>query len=142
MYLGAEAFNPSYSLEDDTIISTEQEGNSPSCTYTFNTDGSIDEGGVGSGTTSNVWSNDPGEDGSGHHVRIVSNDSGVDAYVPGSAYGTWVALTSTPVFTFTDADTTGPYNRQSTYTFALSDDGGSTTLDTMTLTVFLANDGP
>lgn len=139
-----------YRLEDFAIHSTCPEGDACDADAIFQTDGVILErrdlalGGT-SATTSEAspWSNDPSEDGTGHHVRLVSHDSGTDRFNPGAlVLGTWYALSTLRQFEFQDGDTSGPYDGTSTYTFGLSDDGGSSTIDTCTATIRLQNEGP
>jgi hypothetical protein len=132
-------------LPTETITSTAPEGATSDAQYWFNTTGSITErrdlavGGTEDTTTEN-WSTDPAEDGTGVSVKLVyatGTDRRTDALGDG-----WLILTSQRKFTFQNPGTAGPYSDASTYTVALSLDGGATTHDTQTLTVNLDNAGP
>ncbi len=143
-------FVATYQLSTTAIHGIAPEGETSDADLIYNTDGTVQEkrdlGAGGTSTTtseSSPWSNDPAEDGTGHHVRIASHDSGVNRYLqPGSIPTAWLALSSQRVFEWRDTDTTGPYDASSTYTVELSDDGGSSVLDSMTLTIRLENEGP
>ena len=136
-------FNTTFQLSNTAINRSVAEGVAPTKILRYNTDGTVQE--VGGGTTtseSSPWSDRNGEDGTGHHIRIASHDTGTNRYTGAPTIGTWTALSSLVDFDFLNSDTTGPYTDVSTYTIELSDDAGSTTLDSMTLTVTLSNDGP
>ena len=133
-----------YALADDTVVSTSPDGELSDLVYSLNTDGTITEtidlaiGGTQVNTsTVSPWSDRLGEDGTLHHARIASNDSGTNRYTGTPTMTTWTALTSDIDFDFVGVTTTGPDSDTSTYTLELSDDGGSTVLDSMTLTVQL-----
>jgi hypothetical protein len=130
----AGRFVTTYQLSNASISDSVAEGNAPAVALVYGTDGSASAGGP--------WSDSNLEDGTGHHISIASHDSGDLKYTGTPTIGTWAALSSTVTFNFVDSDTTGPYSRLSTYTIELSDDGGSTVLDSMTLSVTLTNDGP
>ena len=143
------ALGSTYKMDNLTISSNAPEGQTSDAILRFKSNGIVEEirdntGGTTTTTDSEAspWSDLPGEDGSSHHVRLVSHDSGTNRYTGTPTLGTWTALTSDIDFDFQDPDTTGPYSGQSTYTFALSDDGGSTTLDTLVATINLDNEGP
>ena len=132
-----------YTMDDITNESTCADGDDCDYSLRFSTDGSIDSINDLNGDASHTpWSDDPDEDGTGWHVRLVSHDAGVDVFTDNLTVGTWYALTSTRSFVFVDSDTSGPYSRVSEYTFALSDDAGSTTYATLLLTLTLPNAGP
>lgn len=139
-----------YKLDDFAINSTSPEGSASDADAIFNTNGSIQErrdlalGGTSLSTSeASPWSDDPSEDGTGHHIRLASHDTGSNRFVAGTlVLGTWYALSTLRQFEFQDSDTNGPYDGTSTYTFELSDDGGSTVLDSCTATIRLQNEGP
>jgi len=151
---GAAIQGITYKMDDFSINSTSPEGQTSDADILYQTDGVVQERrdlAVG-GTQTTVseaspWSDDPSETGVGWWVRVVSHDTGVNRYYTGGggpAIGTWVQIsTENPaILEWRDGDTSGPYSGVSTYTLALSDDGGSTTFDTCTATITLANEGP
>jgi len=139
----------SYQVTDEAIISTAPEGETVDLWVIFQANGTVfDRVDLGVGGTSltesdtSPWSTDDTEDGVGKHIRI-NHVSGVNAYDGSTpAENVWDQISDSNILVFQDPDTSGPYDRQSTYTIELSLDGGSTTHDTMTLTVNLVNEGP
>jgi len=145
-----ESFAALYQLLDGSITATSASSTNCDANLIFNPDGTIDKyqdsegGGATTAFSGSPWSNDPAEDGTGHHIRITGPDTGTDRYEGVSpTYTTWTALSSTVNFNFDWAPGGGPQGPDvSTYTIELSDDGGSTVLDSMTLTVSLSIASP
>ena len=78
--------------------------------------------------------------GSAYHFRVTAVVSS-SFYSGGEALATWVAGTSDRTWSFTEAQG-GPLNMTQDYDVDISDDGGSTTLDTIRITLDYTWDSP
>ena len=72
--------------------------------------------------------------GAGYHIKLTPVSSS-SFYSSGDSLSTWLDLTTSRAWNFVEAQggPTGTITQD--YTLAISDDGGSTTLDTMTITL-------
>jgi len=70
--------------------------------------------------------------GAGYHIKLTPV-SGSSWYSGGDTLSTWHDLTTSRSWNFTESDTGPTGVVTQSYTLAISDDGGSTTLDTMTI---------
>ena len=78
--------------------------------------------------------------GNAYHFRVSAVVSS-SFYSGGEALATWVAGTSDRTWSFTEA-AAGPDNQTQDYDVDISDDGGSTTLDTIRITLDYTWDSP
>lgn len=129
-----------YQVVGETIASQEDDG------QVVNAELQVDaDGGLRKRTETEVltlfytnmtnWSNDPAEDGTGHDFRLVFV-SGDAVYSGGNALNTWFGADTAPVWQFANSNS-GPNVLSGVYRLDLSDDGGSTTLDSDNFTVTL-----
>lgn len=151
---GGAGFN--YSLEDFSQTGTAAEGDDCDINVRFYKDGRVEvnyqtnvSGSPIGSSFKTDWSDDPSEDGVGWYIRLVSLDSGSDYYNDSPSAGppsSWHQISDAAgsflQFTFTDPNTSGPYSHATSWTFGLSDDGGTSTYDTCTANLTFANEGP
>lgn len=149
MMLGART-KAIYQLDDLSISGSEASSFAATADMLLDADGGRRkfQSNSSGGTTTDAnppWSSLHPNETATWHARIVSHDTGTNRYIGSPAIGTWQEINApgNPTFDFSWQPGVGPQGPDvSTYTIALSDDAGSTTFDTMTLTVTLSIDSP
>ncbi len=138
-----------YQLADIAIVGSEEDGFTATADLIFDADGGrrkFQSTGVG-GTTTDAnppWSSLHPAETATWHVRLASHDTGINRYVGAPTLGTWTEITGAgqPTFDYAYIDTGPSGLDESRYTLELSDDGGSTVHDSMTLIVQLSISSP
>lgn len=131
-------------MGDDSYTSSDNDGFTVTGTLTVLADGSIAYTGdtLGTSESGQSWLDFVATgNGDPFHVRIVFV-SGTDTYFTGDALNTWHAMTSNRTFQFRKLSAGGPDVDIGTYRIDVSDDGGSTTLDSNTFGITMSEASP
>ncbi len=127
---------------DGTVQANDEDGQTVTGNIQVTIVGAVDWTGDIFGTTeSDDWWLPNGTVSGTWHVRL-SYSSGDPIYSSGSGLGTWLELSSNRTWNFSKASVGGPDTDSGDYTLAFSDDAGSTTHDSVTITINLNEQAP
>lgn len=123
--------------------STDEDGQTVTGTFRMNTDGTWTYTGdfLGSNANGSWGSPTTPSIGDGFHCRLVFI-SGTNHYLSGAALNTWLPLTSNVAWNFRKLSSGGPDEDNGVFRIDVSDDGGSTTLDSDSFNIRLNEQSP